>query len=201
MINKRFATAAFILATAVMLAACGFQLRGSGGKSTLPFSSVYVVVADSSQFGNYLKRYIAAGGTPITSEAKDAEAVIEILAETRNKEILSLNSQGRVREYTLRYTVQFRVIDQQKKILLPATSVALQRILTFNESEVLAKETEEAGLYRDMQMDMVQQVLRRVAAVKPAAVESPPAMTPVPAAVPIPAPASGTGSNAVPAKK
>jgi len=34
---------------------------------------------------------------------------------------------------------------------------------------VLAKESEEALLYRDMQSDLVQQILRRLAAIKPAA--------------------------------
>ena len=44
--------------------------------------------------------------------------------------------------------------------------------LTFNDSAVLSKESEEGLLYRDMQSDMVQQIMRRLAAAqrpKPAA--------------------------------
>ncbi|MEO8142986.1 MAG: LPS assembly lipoprotein LptE, partial [Betaproteobacteria bacterium] len=39
----------------------------------------------------------------------------------------------------------------------------LTRDITFNDSDVLAKETEEQLLYRDMQSDMVQQIMRRLA--------------------------------------
>ena len=41
-----------------------------------------------------------------------------------------------------------------------------QRDLSFLESAALSKEIEEAMMYRDMQVDIVQQMLRRLAAVK-----------------------------------
>jgi LPS-assembly lipoprotein len=44
----------------------------------------------------------------------------------------------------------------------------VRRVISFNESQVLAKEMEEAALYRDMQSDMARQILRRIAALKPA---------------------------------
>jgi LPS-assembly lipoprotein len=73
-----------------------------------------------------------------------------------------------VREYTLRYTVSFRVHDGKGGEFLPVNTVQLTRDITFNDSDVLAKETEEQLLYRDMQFDMVQQVMRRLAAAQPA---------------------------------
>jgi len=50
--------------------------------------------------------------------------------------------------------------------LIAPTEIVQQRDISFNESAVLAKEAEEALLYRDMQTDIVQQLLRRLAAVK-----------------------------------
>jgi LPS-assembly lipoprotein len=44
----------------------------------------------------------------------------------------------------------------------------LKRDISFNESQVMAKEHEEAMLYRDMQSDVVRQVLRRLSALKTA---------------------------------
>jgi LPS-assembly lipoprotein len=169
LINRRFAHA-LVLVTVLMVSACGFQLRGSNGQSNLPFKTIYLGVSDASPLGNDLKRYIAgAGGTTIVSDPKAAEAVVEILSETRNKIILSLNSQGRIREYTLSYTLAFQVKDGKNNLLLAPTDIPLRRVISFNESQVLAKESEEAALYRDMQSDMVQQILRRLAAIKPAA--------------------------------
>lgn len=46
------------------------------------------------------------------------------------------------------------------------TKITQQRDITFNESAALAKEAEEILLYRDMQNDIVQQMLRRLAAIK-----------------------------------
>jgi len=42
----------------------------------------------------------------------------------------------------------------------------LSRDVTFNDTEILAKEAEEQLLFRDMQADMVQQIIRRLAAAK-----------------------------------
>ena len=79
--------------------------------------------------------------------------------------ILSLDATGRVREYQLRYRVGFRVHDGKGGEFLPIErTVQLTRDITFNDSDVLAKEAEEQLLYRDMQTDMVQQIMRRLAA-------------------------------------
>lgn len=167
MLTKRIASLALSLFCLAMLAACGFQLRGTGSNSgTLPFKSVYVAGSENSVFVNTLKRYITASGTEVTSDPKAAEAIIDVMKEAQTKSILSRNSQGRVREYTLQYTMQFRVRNNQNAILLPADEISLRRTISFNESAVLAKESEEAMLYRDMQNDMVQQVVRRVAALR-----------------------------------
>jgi LPS-assembly lipoprotein len=78
-----------------------------------------------------------------------------------------------VREYQLRYVVGFRVHDGKGGEFLPVSTVQLTRDVSFNDSAVLAKETEEQQLYRDMQFDMVQQIMRRLATAKPAAARVP----------------------------
>ena len=151
------------------LSACGFHLRGSQGEANLPFKTLYLDVAESSPLGIELKRTIRAnGGTEIVSDAKSAEARLEVTREVREKVIQSLNSQGRIRQYTLFYKLVFRVRSSTDAELLAPTEIVLKRDISFNESQVLAKEAEEALLYRDMQTDLVQQILRRLAAIKPA---------------------------------
>lgn len=168
MLNKRRLLFATALVTAVMLTACGFHLRGSGTQANLPFKTIHVGFPESSSLGNELKRYIGTGGgTVVASDPKAAEAVLESLAESRDKEIISLNSQGRVREFALYYKLLFRVKDAGNNELLPSTEIIIKRSISFNESQVLAKEAEETAMYRDMQSDLVQQVLRRLAAIKP----------------------------------
>lgn len=166
---KRSAVYALTLAIAVTLCACGFQLRGSNGQNALPFKTVYVGFPENSPVGIELKRYIrATDDTAIVTDPKAAQAVLELLSESRQKVILTLNSQGRVREYSLIYKLRFRVTDGKGQQLMEPTEIALKRDITFNESQVIAKEKEEEMLYRDMQGDLVQQILRRLAALKTA---------------------------------
>jgi LPS-assembly lipoprotein len=152
-----------LLAAALLLAlaACGFQLRGS---ARLPFDTIYLPNATSG-IALDLKRNIQAGtGTRVLDAPKDAQAVLEFTEEVRTKEILSLTGAGRVREFRLHYRVRYRVHDGKGRQFVAPTTLAQVRDITFSDSVVLAKESEEQLLYRDMQNDMVQQIMRQLAA-------------------------------------
>ena len=150
----------------LLLGACGFQLRGS---ATVPFDTLYLPRANTG-IGLDLKRQIQAGtNARVVEDQKQAEAVLLFTDEVRQKEVLSLTSAGRVREFQLRYRVGFRVHDQRNRDYVPNTTIQLTRDVTFNDAQILAKEQEEQLLYRDMQADMVQQIIRRLAASKPPA--------------------------------
>ena len=147
----------------VTLAACGFRLRGT---AEVPFEKLYVP-NPTSGLALDLKRKLQAGTRArVVDDPKDADAVLQFTEEIRQKEILSLTGTGRVREFTLRYRVGFRVHDGKGGDFVPTNSIELKRDVTFNDAEILAKEAEEQLLFRDMQSDMVQQIIRRLAAAK-----------------------------------
>jgi len=154
------ATAAVTSILSLALAGCGFQMRGT---ASLPFDTIYMPSATGG-IALDLKRNIQSGTrTAVVDDAKKADALLEFSQEAREKQILSLGVNGRVREYRLVYRVGFRVHDGKGGEFLPANLVVLSRDVTFNDSDVLSKETEEQLLYRDMQSDMVQQIMRRLA--------------------------------------
>ena len=140
-------------------AGCGFHLRGA---ADLPFSSVYVPSATSGIALDLARNIRAGTNVKLVDDAKQADAILEFTGETRAKEILSLTGAGRVREFRLRYRVGFRVHDGKGNEFVPPSTLELTRDVTFNDSQVLAKESEEQLLYRDMQSDMVQQIMRRL---------------------------------------
>lgn len=151
-----------LLVVAALLSGCGFQLRGT---ASLPFDTLYMPPATTPGIALDLKRNIQAGTrTTVVDDPKQAEAVLEFSQEQREKHILSLAATGRVREFQLRYRVAFRVHDGKGGEFLPSSTLQLTRDVTFNDVDVLAKESEELLLYRDMQFDMVQQIMRRLAA-------------------------------------
>jgi len=144
------------------LAGCGFQLRG---QARLPFETLHIPGA--SPLVVELKRNVVAGTqSRLVSSEKDANAILGFTLETREKVILSFNTSGLVREYQLRYRVGFRLYDAKGRNYIPPNEIQLTRDVSFNDAQVLAKETEDALLYRDMQSDMVQQILRRIVAAK-----------------------------------
>ena len=153
--------AAIVLLAA--LAACGFQLRSA---AKLPFDTVYIGAAVGG-IALDLKRNIQAGtDAKVVDDAKKAEALLQFTREERQKVILSLTATGRVREFQLRYIVGFRVVDNKGDVFVPPSTIELTRDITFSDADVLAKESEEQLLYRDMQNDMVQQIMRRLAAAR-----------------------------------
>ncbi len=158
---RRALPPALALVVALVLGGCGFHLRG---QQTLPFDTLYV--PPGSPLSVELKRNLSAQAknTKLVDDPKEAQAVLSFTNETREKVILSFDTAGRVREYQLRYTVGIRLADAKGLVYIPTSQVRLTRDITFNDAEVLAKEAEEAQLYRDMQSDMVQQILRRIAA-------------------------------------
>lgn len=147
------------------LAACGFRLRG---ERTLPFETLYLGFPPNSPLGTELARSIRAGTpTRVVDDPARAQAILEVLGEAREREVLAINAQGRTREYQLRLRFVFRVHDGRGGEFIAPSTVAIQRDIAFNEAQVLAREAEEAVLFREMSADLVQQVLRRLAAAQP----------------------------------
>ena len=161
--------AACLLAT-IGLAGCGFHLRG---EQKLPFDTIFINTPPNSPLGATLNRQIRSGTeTRTVPQASQASVVLEILGEQRDKEILTLNAQGRAVEYKLIYRLRFRLHDGKGREYIAPTEMSAQRDISINDSQVLSKESEESLLYRDMQTDLVQQLLRRLAAVRPNAGQS-----------------------------
>ena len=155
-------TASAVLCMA--LAGCGFQLRGT---APMPFDSVYVQAATASQFAIQLKRAVRASkGTRVVERPEEAQVVLQIVNELQEKQILSITGGGRVSEFLLRYRVAFRLTDGKNREHIPASEILLKRDFSFNDEQALAKEAEEALLYRDMRNDAVQQLMRRLQAAK-----------------------------------
>ena len=164
---KRYGRLLALVMLVASVTGCGFR---ASGRLEMPFESLYVAAPNYSSFGAEFKRYVESGSqTRLVDRPEDGQAVLEILGEAQEKQILSLTSAGRVAEYLLRYRVLFRLRDQSNREWIPASEIRLQRDLTYDDTVALAKEHEEDFLYQDMKQDAIQQLLRRLAAVQPPA--------------------------------
>lgn len=161
--RRRLLLAGAGLAT-LALSGCGFRLRGP---QQLDFATLHIGVSELSELGATLRRMIATtGSTTVVEDPAQADARLQILGNERGREILSLTGAGKVREYQLTQRLRFQLLDKAGQALIPPTAIAATREYTFDDAQVLGKEQEEALLYRDMQADLLQQLMRRLAAAR-----------------------------------
>jgi len=152
-----------VLLAAACLGGCGFELRRA---PTFPFRSVYLAgFKPGSPLAAELRRGIEASpSTRVVESRGEAEVVLEALADAREQSVAATTAAGQVRELQLRTRLAFALHTQGGRTLIAPTEIVLSRDMTYRESAALAKEQEAALLYRAMQSDIAQQVMRRLAA-------------------------------------
>ena len=154
------------LGVSLGVSGCGFALRQA---PNFAFKTLFSPFPENSSLGIELKRSLESNGNvQVITDVRQidkADVILDVLTDRREKTVVGLNASGQVREFQLRLRFTFRLRSAKNSDLIPATEILQQRDISFNESAVLAKETEEALLYREMQSDIVQQIMRRLATV------------------------------------
>lgn len=151
-----------ILAAASLMGGCGFQLRGL---AQLPFAAAHVDAPAGSALGEDLRQSLSSQ-KKLAEKRDGAPVLIKLSSETRTKNILSLSGGGKVREFRLEYRVEMSAFDAAGVELVAASPIHLTREFSYNDDQVLAKESEEAALHRGMEQDALRQALRRLSYIK-----------------------------------
>jgi LPS-assembly lipoprotein len=167
--QRRYLLTAFSAAlAATSLTACGFKLRGSLS-GVYAFQSIFSGFALGSSLGQDFKRVAEGQGLKVLDDAVGpgaAQVVLRVHSEQREKVIVGAGVSGQVREFQLRVRLKFSLFTVQGKTLLDEVEMLQQREFSYTESQALAKEAEEQLLYRDMQTEIVLQLMRRLSSVK-----------------------------------
>jgi LPS-assembly lipoprotein len=132
--------------------------------------------AAHSELVDALRRALPAG-SQIVDSAAQAEVVIAASEDQLHTSVAASTSAGQVREFRLRVSLRFRLLGQGGRELLADTEIEQERDMSYTETAALAKQTEQAALLREMRNDLVQQLLRMVAASAQASAARPAALT------------------------
>lgn len=151
-----------------LLAGCGFALRQA---PKFAFDSVRVSNYENTPVSRALQRALAASDIRVLSSSSPAaqaaaQVVLAVLVDQRERAVVGQTAAGQVRELQLRTRFRFSLSTAAGKSLIESTEMLLERDISFTETAALAKASEEYMLFNDMQGDIVQQVMRRLAAVK-----------------------------------
>lgn len=150
-----------LLLCALALTACGFHLRGM---TQLSFKTLHIEKNGASNIARELQRSLATSGVTVVPKPENAEMLLDLMQEDTEKRILSLSGGGRVREYELIYRVTLRLRSATSTLWDAPHTIELRRDFTYDDSELLAKEGEEARLISTMRSDAVREIMRRLSA-------------------------------------
>jgi len=148
----------------LLLAGCGFHLRGVDDTSSFPFATLHVTTP-AGGLGDVVQRQLALQPSIKLVGEDQADAVLTIEKEKLEKQILTVNNAGHVGEYLLILHARFK-LELGKREWIPPTHMVLRRDYSFNPNNPLGTDAEEVLLLNDMRLDASQQILHRLSAAK-----------------------------------
>jgi len=154
-----------VVSMLLLLAGCGFHLRGEVSLSA-ELQRIHIKgVSQYSTLGTALKRSLRSQGVEIVDSPTAASAILKISEPDYSRRLLSVNAvSGKVNEYEIQYSLNVTLLDRGGKVLLKQQQLRQLRDFTFDRDRVLGKGNEEARLRTDMERDLAAQVLRRLQA-------------------------------------
>jgi LPS-assembly lipoprotein len=158
---NRFYRLLSLLLLLQLVAACGFQLQT---RSELPSEMSHTklsVQSPNSEFARRLETHLEQNGVKVVTVQDDA-VTLEVPVNVMRKEIQSIGDNARVREFLLRHTVQFRLLDGEGNEMIPLQTFEQSRVYSFNEQDILAAERENEFLRNDLADSMARMVVRRL---------------------------------------
>ncbi|MCQ8896562.1 LPS assembly lipoprotein LptE [Limnobacter humi] len=158
----RIHTLTALLLSALLLAACGFQLRG---QYTFDFDRIELRGMEKTEMNRNMNLQMQIMGIAVNT-ADGAPLKLTLLKEKRDRSIVTFSASGRAREVRLTYDLDYQVTDKQGDFLIATTTLQQRRELTYSDDQILGKEMEEANLYTEMQRDIARQISARLAALK-----------------------------------
>lgn len=162
--SRRRALQQLVASAALLgLSGCGFALRKA---PTFAFKSVRLAGSTGTPVASELRASLINNGLQVVGGASPADVVLTITTDQRERIAVGQTAAGQVRELQLRTRFVFRLRTATEKDLIEDVELLVERDMSFSETAVLSKAAEEELLYRDMVSDIVQQVVRRLAAVK-----------------------------------
>ena len=150
-----------LIALVSVLAGCGFRLRGSADSVAVLTALDVSATQTYGELVTNVERTLTQQGIAVNPEG-GADYRLHLLGERATRRSVSTTNQVSVAEYVLLLAVDFELFDRAGDRLLPLTTIITERIYSFDRGSFVGSNEEEALLGREMQADIIQQILRRL---------------------------------------
>ncbi len=152
-----------IMIAALLVAGCGYHLRGSAAAGGWNLGRVYVVDSGAAALAAELRNQLDIFQVKVARNAQEADALVHLDREKYDRRVLSVDPEtGKVREYEIGIETVLSVTRPDGAILLAETPIDLRRNFTFDEASVLGKTLEEGTLQAEMRTDAAEIIMRRL---------------------------------------
>ena len=147
----------------VLLSACGFQLRGTGGTS-LPESWKTMHLATTNPNGEMSREVLNTFSAHDINwvEQEAANYVLVVSNERFVQRNLSINAQARASEFELTMSTIFSVKDAEGQEIIEPSEATVVKQMENDPTNVVGKSEEVRILRTEMRTELVQQILRRI---------------------------------------
>ena len=151
-----------LVAMALLLSACGWQLRNA---QVVPnnIGSLHIATqAADNIFVSELARALDVYGIDVVSSAAQANYAVVIVDFRKNRRIGALNASARAAEYQLNEDVDFLITDSSGTPLTSLLTASVERSYEIEESDILSSDNEEQQVRMEMREEIVRQILNRL---------------------------------------
>lgn len=162
--HRHLARLSLLLGTVCLLSACGFQLRGSGGGTSLPdeWRLLYLVTPNpNNEISREITTNFAANGVTWVPR-EEANYLVILGMERASRRNLSLNADARAAEIELGLRIQFSVQDAQGNEILEPSDASVFKQMENDPANVVGKAEEVRILQGEMRNELALQIMRRI---------------------------------------
>ena len=150
-----------LLSLPLLLAACGFQLRGD---ADLPeeMALTHMAVEDPySTLARRVRTMLEQNGVKFVPPDR-ATAILEIPENKVVTQVLTIADNARVREYRVSHTVKFSLTDAVGNELMEMQTMRQAREISFDEQKILASSREQEYVKEDLAENLARQMVNRL---------------------------------------
>ncbi|WNW13300.1 LPS assembly lipoprotein LptE [Pseudomonas sp. DTU_2021_1001937_2_SI_NGA_ILE_001] len=152
-----------VVGLAVLLSACGFQLRGTGSNE-LPLKELDLSARNAyGETVTQLNRLLTAGGVKIYP---GAQYKLILVNEAETQRTASYSGSGRSAEYQLTSTLNFEIHGMQDRFLL-GEKISVDRVYVHDGNNLTGSDQEAAQVRQEMRHDLIQRLLARLQQMTP----------------------------------
>jgi LPS-assembly lipoprotein len=153
-----------LLISVTTLAACGFHLQAESQLPVEMAQTRLVIQNPYSPFARQLSNMLEQNGVNVV-ETGVSSTLLEVPVNVVRKEILTIGDNARVREYRIRHTITFQLVNQDGELISPSHTFEQSRVISFDEQDILAAAQEEEFLRQNMAETLTRLVIRHLGTV------------------------------------